>query len=745
MKFTDGYWLVRPHVRRVASEETYRILSTSYGDGGPSSALRVLVPSARVPSVGNTMNLASFTVTVSSPMEGVARVLIERWRGESVGQGFPIVPGEDASVGEASIDAATGDGTLTTGDLKVVIAKGSPFSMEFLGLHVGTGESAEVGRNETTLTSAKGRALAHFTLDHDAPVASEPVGEFGVSETGLAADESDRYVRVQLALGVGEQVYGFGERFGPFVKNGQSIDVWNADGGTQSEQAYKNVPFYMTNRGYGVLVNHRGHVSFEVGTENAAAVQFSVPGESVEFFIIHGTGPKGILERYTALTGRPPIVPEWSYGLWLSTSFTTDYDERTVSDMIRRMRELDIPLSVFHYDCFWMKPFQLCDFTWDEDQFPNPTVMLRRLHEEFGLHVCVWTNPYIGQESSIYDEAASRGFLLKRTDGKVWRTDLWESGMGIVDVTNPEARAWYKDKIKGLLRQGVDAIKTDFGERIPSRGVVWHNGMDPALMHNWFTQLYNRMVFEAIEEERGVGEAVLYARSATVGGQMQPVHWGGDCESTFEAMAQSLRGGLSLLSSGFGYWSHDIGGFEDTTPDSAVYKRWVAFGLLSSHSRLHGSRLYRVPWLFDDWDREHGTPIPEGQSAVEVLREFTTLKRSLLQYLMRCGEQAHEHGTPVMRPMFMEFPDDPAVWTLDRQYMLGPDLLVAPVFSRQGDVEYYLPKGRWTNWFTGERLDLAVGQWRRETGVGFDYVPLWARGDAQVRRRWAIPEPVKGN
>ncbi|NEG89933.1 alpha-xylosidase [Bifidobacterium aerophilum] len=724
MKFTDGYWCVRPHVQRAASEETYRITTTAYGDGPASSALRALVPSTRIASIGHTMNLASFTITVSSPMEGVARVNIERWRGESVGQGFPIVPGDEASVGEASIDETTGDGTLTAGDLKVAIAKGAPFAMSFLGLDPASGD-------ETPLTAANGRAIAHFTLDANAPVASEPVGEFGASETGLAADESDRYMRVQLGLGVGENVYGFGEHFGPFVKNGQTVDIWNADGGTQSEQGYKNIPFYLTNRGYGVLVNHRGHVSFEVGTENAAAVQFSVPGESVEFFVIRGRSPKEILDRYTALTGRPPIVPEWSYGLWLSTSFTTDYDEATVSEMVSRMRDLDIPLNAFHYDCFWMKPFQLCDFTWDEDQFPNPEAMLKRFHDEFGLHICVWTNPYIGQESAVYDEAAAAGYLLKRTDGKVWRTDMWESGMGIIDVTNPAAREWFKGKIKGLLRQGVDAIKTDFGERIPSRGVVWHDGTDPALMHNWFTQLYNQAVFEAIEEERGTGEAVLYARSATVGGQMQPVHWGGDCESTFEAMAQSLRGGLSLLSSGFGYWSHDIGGFEDTVPDSDVYKRWVAFGLLSSHSRLHGSRLYRVPWLFDDWDREHGREIPEGQSAVEVLREFTKLKQRLLPYLVRFGEEAHEHGTPIMRPMFMEFPDDPAAWQLDRQYMFGPDLLVAPVFSRAGDVEYYLPAGKWTNWFTGETVELAAGAWRRESHVGYDYVPLWIRGDAR--------------
>lgn len=262
-----------------------------------------------------------------------------------------------------------------------------------------------------------------------------------------------------------------------------------------------------------------------------------------------------------------------------------------------------------------------------------------------------------------------------------------------MDFTNPEAREWFKNKVKKLLNQGVDAIKTDFGERIP-RDVVWYDGSPKLSMHNWYTQLYNQAVFEAIEETYGKGKACLYARSATVGGQQQPVHWGGDCESTFNGMAQTLRAGLSITSSGFGFWSHDIGGFEGAYPDPAVYKRWVAFGLLGSHSRMHGSTVYRVPWLFDEEDEKNGVVNAPGQTAVDVARTFTKLKLSLMPYLYQVGLQPHLHGTPVMRSMFVEFPDDPTCRTLDRQYMFGPDLLVAPVFTYSGDVEYYLPAAR---------------------------------------------------
>jgi alpha-D-xyloside xylohydrolase len=495
------------------------------------------------------------------------------------------------------------------------------------------------------------------------------------------------------------------------VKNGQSVEIWNADGGTSSEQAYKNVPFHLSNRGYGILVNDPGHVSYEIGSEAVERVQFSVPGEVLEYFVIAGPTPKDVLGRYTALTGRPPVVPAWSYGLWLSTSFTTDYDEQTVNAFIDEMAARELPVSVFHFDCFWMREFNWCDFEWDPRVFPDPEGMLSRLHEK-DLRVSVWINPYIGQRSPLFREAGDAGYLVKRADGSIWQWDLWQAGMGLVDFTNPEAVTWYQDKLRGLIAQGVDCFKTDFGERIPT-DVVWADGSDPARMHNLYAQLYNRAVHDVLTEARGAGEAVLFARSATTGGQSMPVHWGGDSTSTFASMAETLRGGLSLALSGFAFWSHDIGGFEGT-PDAGVFKRWTAFGLLGSHSRFHGSSSYRVPWAFDD-------------EAVEVTRIFTHLKMRLMPYLYQAGLDAVRTGIPIMRPMQLEFPGDPAAAHLDRQYMLGADLLVAPVFSESGEVELYLPDGEWTSLLTGERV--TGGRWLRETH-GFESLPLYVRPGA---------------
>lgn len=287
--------------------------------------------------------------------------------------------------------------------------------------------------------------------------------------------------------------------------------------------------------------------------------------------------------------------------------------------------------------------------------------------------------------------------------------------MGIVDFTNPEATAWYQSHLRRLLRQGVDCFKTDFGERIPVRDIAWHDGSDPMRMHNYYTQLYNEAVFSLLEEERGKGEAVVFARSATAGGQKMPVHWGGDNSATYVSMAETLRAGLSLSACGFGFWSHDISGFESTAP-ADVYKRWCAFGLMSSHSRLHGSSSYRVPWLFDE-------------EAVDVLRFFTKLKQRMMPYLMRMARLAHEKGIPMMRPMFMEFPDDPACDTLDRQYMLGDDLLVAPVFTKDGRVDYYLPHGRWKHLLDGRCAE--GGRWMRDV-CSFMEMPLWVREGKSV-------------
>ncbi|MDH2443616.1 alpha-xylosidase [Amnibacterium sp. CER49] len=683
MRFTDGFWLLRPGITAAYGREAYDL--EQRGD-----ELVVTVPTKPITTRGDTLNLPVLTVTLSAPLPDVIRVRIEHHTGGGEPLRFPV----HEEPGAGSVTVGDDEAVVRSGRLEARVRRGAPWSLSFLG-------------DGVPLTASGAKSQAWVQVAHDAVVDPAPVG--------LPRSTGTAYVHEQLELGVGETVYGLGERFGPFVKNGQTVEVWNADGGTSSEQAYKNVPFYLTNRGYGVFVNEPGHVSFEVGSEAVERVQFSVRGESLEYFLVYGPTPKQVLERYTALSGRPARVPAWSYGPWLSTSFTTDYDEATVTGFLDGMRERGLPLSVFHFDCFWMREFNWVDFEWDPRVFPDPEGMLARLHER-GLRVSVWINPYVAQRSPLFAEAAAAGYLVRRTDGSVWQWDLWQAGMGLVDFTNADAVAWFQDKLRGLIRQGVDCFKTDFGERVPATGVVFADGSDPERMHNLYPQRYNEAVAAVLEEARGRGEVVLFARSATAGGQTLPVHWGGDSTSTFASMAETLRGGLSLALSGFGFWSHDIGGFEGT-PDAAVFKRWTAFGLLSSHSRFHGSDSYRVPWIFDDDEDAPG-------SAVRVARRFAALKNRLAPYLLAAGEEAAGTGAPVMRPMLLEFPDDPTSVHLDRQYLLGPDLLVAPVFTVDGSVEVYLPEGEWFGLLSGERV--SGGRWLRERH-DFESLPLYVR------------------
>lgn len=665
MKFTNGYWLIRPNFQMQYATQAVRVEKRP-------DALHVLSACRPIHHRGDTLDGGTLDVTFTAPRENIIRVTVTHFAGKR--DNAPHFETYEEPV-NAVIEENDETVSFTSGKLTARVQKGENWRVDYV---------AEDGR---VLTSSAFRGMGR----------------------ALDKDTGKTYMSDSLMLDVGECVYGLGERFAAYVKNGQSIDMWNADGGTASEQTYKNIPFYMTNRGYGVFVEDTSDVSFEVASEKVERVQFSAEGETIVYDVIYGGTPKAVLDGYTALTGRPALMPAWSFGLWLSTSFTTNYDEKTATSFIQGMADRDIPLSVFHFDCFWMKGFNWCDFTWDEETFPDPVGMLKRYHDR-GLHLCCWINPYIGQASPLFLEGMEHGYLLKKTNGDVWQTDLWQAGMGILDVTNPDARAWYCDHLRKILRMGVDCLKTDFGERIPVRDIAYYDGKDPLHMHNYYTFLYNKMVFDLLKEERGEGEAILFARSATAGSQQFPVHWGGDNSASYVSMAETLRAGLSMSHSGFGFWSHDISGFEQTAP-ADVYKRWAAFGLLSSHSRLHGSSSYRVPWLFDE-------------ESCDVVRKFTRLKCRLMPYLYGAAVEAHEHGTPMMRPMMLEFPDDPACDTLDRQYMMGESLLVAPVFHADSHVDYYLPDGLWTSLLDGRKVQ--GGHWQRETH-DFLSLPLMVR------------------
>lgn len=677
MKFTEGYWLRSERSHGLFAAEAYAVDKIPGG-------MRIVAPVGKINHRGDTLNMPTITIEFKACAAGT--ISVKAWHFEAYDNHLPEFE-KNETICDADVQITEDEAVLDTGVLQVRVNR-----KEFAYSFVADGK---------VLTSCNFRNLGLIRWDKKTTTMYQGAN--------YLTESYDPYMLNELSLSVGECVYGFGERFTAFVKNGQVVDTWNEDGGTASQVAYKSIPFYMTNRGYGVFVDSTDNVSFEVASEKVEYVGFSVPGEKLSYYFFYGPSPKEILNSYTALTGRPALPPAWSFGLWLSTSFTTNYDEQTTSSFIDGMLDRDIPLSVFHFDCFWMKGFHWCDFEWDKDCFPDIEGTLQRYHEK-GLKICAWINPYIAQGTPFFKEGVEKGYLLKRADGRgVWQTDNWQAGMGLVDFTNSEATKWYTDKLHTILDNGVDCFKTDFGERIPTE-VVYYDGSDPQAMHNYYTYLYNKAVFNLLKEVKGEQEAVLFARSATAGGQQFPVHWGGDCFANYPSMAETVRGGLSFAMSGFSFWSHDISGFESTaTPD--LYKRWAAFGLLSTHSRLHGSSSYRVPWLFDE-------------EACDVVKYFTKLKCRLMPYLYAKAIEAHEEGTPVMRPMVFEFTEDPGCAYLDQQYMMGESLMAAPILREDGSSDYFLPKGTWTHLLSGEVRQ--GGTWNRDT---YDYfsMPLYVR------------------
>ncbi len=678
MKFTNGHWLLKEGCAAFSPTRAYDVKIADH-------EVIIYAPTGHVNGRADTLGGVNLTIKITSPAPEIFRVQTYHHLGpikNSLSYDLELTRKMDLEVLDSQEILSIKSGALTLEINKEI------FSMTYK-------------REGEILTSSEKGDLALMKSNWK----------------GMAYDDGDSentYLRQNLGLAVNENIYGLGERFTPFVKNGQTVEIWNEDGGTSTEQTYINIPFYLSNKGYGVFVNNTGRVSYEIGSELVTKVGFSVENGYLDYFFIGGTNMKDSLVKYTDLTGKPALPAPWTFGLWLSTSFTTDYDETTINGFIDEMLKRDIPLRVFHFDCFWMKEYHWSDLLWDDRIFPDPPAMLKRIKEK-GINICVWINSYIAQESALFIEGMENGYLLKRKDGTVWQWDMWQPGMALVDFTNPEACKWFQDKLEVLLDMGVDCFKTDFGERIPIYDVEYYNQADPVQMHNYYTYLYNKCVFELLERKRGKGQAVLFARSGAAGSQKFPVHWGGDCWSDYESMSENLRGGLSLTMSGFGFWSHDIGGFESTsTPD--VYKRWAAFGLLSTHSRLHGSTSYRVPWEY-------------GEEAVDVVRHFTKLKHRLMPYLFKTAAETSITGIPMMRSMVLEFTDDRNCDYLATQYMLGDSLLVAPVFNADSMAEYYLPEGVWTDYISGKILE--GGKWIKEKH-GYLSIPLMVRQNSII-------------
>ena len=483
-----------------------------------------------------------------------------------------------------------------------------------------------------------------------------------------------RSTAATFELAPDERIYGFGESFTRLNKRGQRIVAVIRDAmGAQSQLQYKAVPFFMSSRGYAMFVHTSTPVTFDVGAEFDAHNTIYSGDELLDIFIFLGE-PKDLLSEYTAVTGRSPVPPLWSFGLWMSR--ITYKSEAEVRDVAAKLRQYRIPADVLHLDTGWFETDWRGDYQFSKTRFTDPVGMIKDLRKD-GFRVSLWQYTYFTPKNPLSRELIDQGLTVRDEGGRPSADDA------VLDFSNPAAVSWYRGKLGALLDMGVGAIKADFGENAPLDG-LYHSGRTGWYEHNLYPLRYNAIVFDVTREKTGDG--VIWARSAWAGSQRYPLHWGGDAENTNSAMAASLRGGLSFGLSGFTYWSHDAGGFVNRAPRD-LYRRWLAFGVLTSHTRTHGAPP-REPWEYD----------PEF---VIDFRRAVELKYALMPYFYAEALSSSAKGWPMLRTLFFEHPNDPTSWLVEDEYMLGSNLLVAPLFEETTSRRVYLPPGTWIDYQTG--------------------------------------------
>ena len=498
--------------------------------------------------------------------------------------------------------------------------------------------------------------------------------------------DNSRSVNPVFLLSPGERIYGCGESFGALNKVGQKVQLSVTDPqGPETDGQYKPVPFYFSNRGYGIFMHTSAPVTADFGASYIGAQRLFMADEQLDLFVFLGS-PKEILYEYTGITGRSPMLPLWSFGTWMSR--ITYFSQEEGLDIAKKLRQYRIPSDVIHFDTGWFGVDWQCDYQFAKDRFKDPVGMLKQLKKD-GFHTCLWQLPYFTPKNRFFQEIIERGMHVKNADGGMPYEDA------VLDFTNPETVSWYQQKILGLLKQGVSTIKCDFGEAAPYDG-FYHNGRGGLYEHNLYPLRYNKALWEAVEQQYP-GEGIIWARSAWAGSQRYALHWGGDAATTNTGMLGDLRGGLSFGLSGFSFWSHDMGGFVTASPED-IYRRWLPFGFLSSHTRAHGAPPTE-PWLI-------------SESFTQAFRQAAEMKYKLMPYVYAQAKDCSERGLPMVRALLVEFPEDKGAWLVEDEYMFGSQLLVAPLMESGTGRDVYLPSFRgteghskWIDYQTGKVYD----------------------------------------
>lgn len=552
------------------------------------------------------------------------------------------------------------------------------------------------------------------------PLAGSPlVGALGFRSGRLGSGPTMPYFSWKIRNG--ERFFGLGEKWNRVEKTGSRATIWASDtcGSNSNDLSYKSLPYLLSSEGWGCFLHSSFRSFWEVGSFSYVSGSCASEDANLDAFFFFGDGFKSLIERYTALTGRPQPVPDWAMGLWMSRC---QYRNRAeVEEAIDGLIARDIPADVIHVDPLWMKThyyFKIgvdaCDFVRNDADFPDLPGLMRKWAAK-GFRTCLWVNPYLPDGSPIYEEAAERGYLLRSLRGGLARLSHGEP-VGMVDFSHSGAREWWKEKLRELLHDGAAVIKPDYGDRVPE-DAIFSDGRTGRELHNLYLFWFTEACYQACEEVHGYG--FVWRRAGYIGSQRYPGTWAGDTRSTWEEMLASLRGGLSAGFNGEAFWSSDIGGFTGPEPSPELFIRWAQLGLLSPLCRFHGANSPREPWYF-------------GEKAVEVVRHYAKLRYRLLPYFRRVAGEAYASGIPLMRHLHLECPGEPGTEFIDDQFFLGPDLLVAPVFTAGAlHRQVYFPSGEWEALEENKGPVYEGGRWH-EVAAPLERIPLFHRAGAIV-------------
>jgi len=523
------------------------------------------------------------------------------------------------------------------------------------------------------LKDAKGRILTQTRHNIDNDSSQVKLLPFSFIKRG---SDNSRSMNPVFTLAPGERIYGCGESFTSLNKAGQKVHLSVTDPqGPETDGQYKPVPFFFSNRGYGIFMHTAAPVTCDFGASYIGANRLFMADEQMDFFVFFGE-PKDILDAYTDITGKSPMLPLWSFGTWMSR--ITYFSQEEGLEIAKQLRAHKIPADVIHFDTGWFGVDWQCDYQFAKDRFENPEKMLQQLAKD-GFHTCLWQLPYFTPKNRFFQEIVDRGMHVTNATGGMPYEDA------VLDFSNPETVKWYQEKILGLLKQGVSTIKCDFGEAAPYNG-FYHSGKGGLYEHNLYPLRYNKALWEAVEQQYP-GEGIIWARSAWAGSQRYALHWGGDAATTNTGMLGDLRGGLSFGLSGFSFWSHDMGGFVTASPED-IYRRWLPFGFLSSHTRAHGAPPTE-PWLI-------------SKGFTDAFRTCAEMKYKLMPYVYAQAKDCSDRGLPMVRALFVEFPHDQGAWYVEDEYMFGSQILVAPLMESGSGRDVYLPKGKWIDYQSGK-------------------------------------------